>query len=209
MIKLVMKYVLLPAAFISLSYCQDEITIGRTDQLDARTSLLNNSTKTLSLSTEENPDIKAEYMLNKYSTEVLRSDRIAKDERSFNIVSSFRGNIRFGGFWDKYAIINFTPDMYIKPFEFLSIYANHNLSYFVPVNAAKEHFKILAIQSAAILVIDNSVKHLLPYSSMIKSICSFVLKNIVIFCLKKPVLEGGDDHIMEFDQLYYSLSLSF
>ncbi|MFI5212288.1 MAG: hypothetical protein ACHQIH_05350 [Ignavibacteria bacterium] len=209
MIKLVMKYVLLSAAFISLSYCQDPDVTNRSGQLEAGNSLLNNSSKNVSLSREENPDAKIIPVLYRYSTEDLKAERMAKEERSFNIVSSFRGNIRFGGFWDKYAIINFTPVMYIKPFEFLSIYANHNLSYFVPVKAAAEHFKLMAIQSTAVLAIDNFVKHLLPASSIVKSICSFALKNLVIFCMKKPVIEGGSDHILEFDQLYYSLSVNF
>ena len=209
MIKLVMKYVIFSAAFISLSYCQDINNLSRPDKPDAGNSLLNNSSMKLNLSEEVKSEAKLIPVLYRYSTEVLNPNRPAKEERTFNIVSSFRGNIRFGGFWDRYAIVNFTPVMYIKPFDFLSIYANHNLSYFIPIKAVKEHFKLMAIQSAAVLIIDNSIKHLFPASGMIKSICSFLLKNIVIFYMKKPLRENGNDRILEFDQLYYSISLRF
>lgn len=208
MIKLVMKYVIFSAALISLSYCQDINTINASPRPDAGNSFLNNSAKILTLSEEEKPEAKLIPVLYRYSTEVLSPNRVAKEE-TFNIVNSFRGNIRFGGFWERYAIVNFTPVMYIKPFDFLSIYANHNLSYFIPIKAVKEHFKLMAIQSAAVLIIDNSIKHLFPASSMIKSIFSFVLKNFVIFYMKKPVTESGNDRILEFDQLYYSISVRF
>src|SRR5690348_11124922 len=44
------------------------------------------------------------------------------------IISSFKSNIHFAGFWNHYAIINFTPDVFVKAFDFISIYASHNTS---------------------------------------------------------------------------------
>ena len=125
--------------------------------------------------------------LYRYSFDLLQKTRIVKEENTFNIVSSFRQNIRFGGFWDRYAIVNFTPDMFIKPFDFISIYAVHNTSYFIPIIAVKEHFRLMAIQSMAILAIDNTIKFLLPAGKMIKSIAGFVLKNIVINSLLQDI----------------------
>ena len=147
--------------------------------------------------------------LYRYSFDLLQKSKVLKEERTFNIVSSFRQNIRFGGFWDRYAIVNFTPDMYIKPFDFLSVYAVHNSSYFIPVKAIKEHFRLLAIQSAAILVIDNSVKHLMPAGKMIRTITGFLLKNIVINTLLDDILSRGSDRIFEQGSYYCAVSIRF
>lgn len=147
--------------------------------------------------------------LYRYSFDLMHSNRKLKEESTFNIVSSFRQNIRFGGFWDRYAIVNFTPDMYIKPFDFISIYAVHNTSYFIPIKTVKEHFKLMAIQSAAILAIDNSVKFLLPMSKMLKAIAGFVLKNVVINSLMKDIINRGSDKIFEQGNYYCSVSVRF
>ncbi|MEO8511933.1 MAG: hypothetical protein ABI543_00105 [Ignavibacteria bacterium] len=147
--------------------------------------------------------------LYRYSFDLMQTSRKLKEESTFNIVSSFRQNIRFGGFWDRYAIVNFTPDMYIKPFDFMSIYAVHNSSYFIPIKAVKDHFKLMAIQSAAILAIDNTVKFFLPMSRMLKAIAGFVLKNIVINGLMKDILSRGSDKIFEQGNYYCAVSIRF
>lgn len=99
--------------------------------------------------------------------------------------------------------------MYIKPFDFISIYAVHNSSYFIPIKAVKEHFKLMAIQSAAILAIDNTIKYLLPSSKTIGSIAGFILKNIVINSLMKDILSNGSDKIFEQGNYYCAVSIRF
>ena len=76
----------------------------------------------------------------------------------FNIVSSYRENIHFAGFYERYAILNFTPTLNIQPFDFININANQIYSCFIPISGVKEHFKTLFIQGAAVLAVDNSVK---------------------------------------------------
>lgn len=147
--------------------------------------------------------------LYRYSFDLMQANRKLKEESTFNIVSSFRQNIRFGGFWDRYAIVNFTPDMYIKPFDFISIYAVHNSSYFIPIKAVKEHFKLMAIQSTVILAIDNSVKFLLPLSKTLKSIAGFILKNVVINSFMKDIINKGSDKIFEQGNYYCAVSVRF
>ena len=126
---------------------------------------------------------------------------------SFNIVSSFRKNIRFGGFWEGYAIVNFTPDMFIQPFDFLSVYASHNYSKYVPIKSVKENFKSLAIQGAAILAIDNTVKFLLANNYMIQSIVSFAAKNLIIGMLSNPVKDKKK--FIEYKYYFYSVKIKF
>lgn len=170
--------------------------------------LLRDDSKSKELNSENTEKIRS-VELYRYTIDLLQKSKTIKEENTFNIVSSFRQNIRFGGFWDRYAIVNFTPNMFIKPFDFLSIYAVHNSSYFIPIKAVKEHFKLMAFQSAAILAIDNTIKHLLPASKMIKAIAGFVLKNVVINSLLGEIISKGSDRIFEQGSYYCSLSIRF
>jgi hypothetical protein len=211
MTKPVITILLASYCFIPIVFTQDKIQV-----LTETGNVNDNSTKSLlsveSSKKESLPETETELKsaeLYRYSFDLLQKSKTLKEERTFNIVSSFRQNIRFGGFWDRYAIVNFTPDMFIKPFDFLSVYAVHNSSYFIPIKAVKEHFKLMAIQSAAILVIDNSVKHLMPAGNMIKSITGFLLKNIVINTLLDDILSKGSDRIFEQGSYYCAVSVRF
>jgi hypothetical protein len=126
---------------------------------------------------------------------------------SFNLVASFRSNIRFGGYWQGYAIVNFTPNMYIKPFGFLSLYASHNYSKFIPVKSLKENFSGLAAEGAAILAIDNSVKFLFPDSPVLRAIAGFAGKIIIIDLLFKN--NKKKRNYQEFRYYYYAFTVSF
>lgn len=170
--------------------------------------LLRDDSKSKELNSENTEKIRS-VELYRYTIDLLQKSKTIKEENTFNIVSSFRQNIRFGGFWDRYAIVNFTPNMFIKPFDFLSIYAVHNSSYFIPIKAVKEHFKLMAVQSAAILAIDNTIKHLLPASKMIKAIAGFVLKNVLINSLLGEIISKGSDRIFEQGSYYCSMSIRF
>jgi len=126
---------------------------------------------------------------------------------NFNIVSSFRKNIRFGGIWENYAIINFTPDMFIQPFDFISIYASHNYSKYIPMTSIKENIKPLAIEGAAILAIDNSVKFLFSFNYIVQSIVNYAAKNIVIGMIRNSMIY--EKKPLEFKNYYYAISIKF
>jgi len=211
MTKHVIAILLAAYCFIPLFFAQDKIqVIKETEKAknnSSRSLISVESSRIESLRETEIKNKNAE--LYRYSFDLLQKSKTLKEERTFNIVSSFRQNIRFGGFWDRYAIVNFTPDMFIKPFDFLSVYAVHNSSYFIPIKAVKEHFKLMAIQSAAILVIDNSVKHLMPAGNMIRSITVFLLKNIVINTLLDDILSKGSDRIFEQGSYYCAVNIRF
>ncbi len=125
------------------------------------------------------------------------------------LVSSFRENIRFGGFWDHYAIVNFTPAVNIKPFDFMSIYANQNLSCYIPVHGIKEHFKSILVHGAAILVVDNSVKLLNASNSIIQPIAGFILKNIITSILKVYIDKPSSNKIYSYNSYFYSMTIRF
>jgi len=127
----------------------------------------------------------------------------------FNIVSSFRENIHFGGFYDRYAIINFTPAMSLKPFDFININASQIYSCFVSISGIKEHFKTLCIQGAAVLAVDNSVKLFFGADKMIPSIVGFAAKNIIITLLKSKLMKKSPNQIYSYDSYSYSFSIKF
>lgn len=133
-----------------------------------------------------------------------------KDVPRFDLISSFRSNIRFGGFWDKYSIINFTPEMSIKLYDFISIYAIHSMSYFVPIDRIKQNFRSMALRSAAIMVVDNSVKFLLGSSKLIGPILSFLAKNLLIYSINKIEEESDKkNNLNNYDYHFYSISIRF
>lgn len=212
MIKHVIKILLavfgLNSFVISQDRLQETTETGTVNLSNTSKYLLREESKSKEMNSE-NPGKVRSIELYRYNVDLMQKSRTMKEENTFNIVSSFRQNIRFGGFWDRYAIVNFTPDMFIKPFDFLSIYAVHNSSYFIPIKAVKEHFKLMAFQSAAILVIDNSIKHLLPAGKMIKAITGFLLKNIVINSLMGKIINSGSDRIFEQGSYYCSMSIRF
>ena len=154
---------------------------------------------------EQNPSEIANIQL---MTSAYASMHIKQKEPSppANIISSFKSNIHFAGFWDHYAIINFTPDMYVKPFEFISFYASHNTSVYVPISEAKSYVKSLAIKSIAIVAVDNTVKFLLPPNKIIQAIAGFAAKNIIMSFLKTT---SSGKSSLEFKYYYYSVSIRF
>jgi hypothetical protein len=126
------------------------------------------------------------------------------------IISSFRSNIRFGGFWNNCTVINFTPEMHLNPADFISIYAIHNMTYYVPVDRIRQNIKSIALRSAAIMFVDNSVKLFLHAGKIIGPLVSFLAKNLLIYTINET--QKNDDkqnNLLNFDYNYYSVSIRF
>lgn len=162
------------------------------------------SKESIDINKEESPSEITNLQLQLYTTIFLHNTK-KETKPAPNLISSFKNNIHFAGFWDHYAIINFTPDVFIKPADFISFYASHNTSVYVPVSMAKKYFTTLALQSAAVVAVDNSVKVLFPQNNIIPSIVGFVLKTLITRVLKKP----AESQLIEFRYYYYSLSIRF
>lgn len=158
----------------------------------------------------------------KKSEDRKRKDRIeslafgifkaAKEEHTFDIISSVGGNISFGGFWDKYAVINFTPSMYIQPLDFISIYANNNLNCLIPISEIKDYSKTIVLQGLAILAVDNSMKMMFSSRQWIPQLISFAAKNLLINYVIKPAIErtiNSPSPILEYEYHYYAVSIRF
>lgn len=147
------------------------------------------------------------------NTITLNFYQIKKETKySFDIINSVGSNISFGGFFDKYAVLNFTPKMFIKPTDFLSIYGNQNLYCLIPIQGIKDHITNITIQGLAVLAIDNSMKIFFPESQWIPQLISFAAKNLIINGIIKSSIERNINSpfpILEFDDFYYSVSINF
>ena len=148
----------------------------------------------------------SDVLLHEYTNSVLRQKK-TEVFHAPGIVSTFRSNINFGGFYQRYAIINFTPQMSIKPFDFINIYANHSSSIYIPISEVKSYFKSLAIKGAAVLAIENSLRYVLPPNQMVQSLTGFILKNLAISLLEKSLYKP--DAVIEFKNYYYSVNIRF
>ncbi len=205
-----MKYLLMAVILMDVASAQDSARFYKDSEID-----LQNNTASEKL-----------FIINsdkKTSREKSRSERIEnidlrfnkskeKEEYSFDLMSSVGSNISFGGFWENYAVINFTPNVYVQPVSFISIYADHNVNCLIPVNEIKEYSKIIALQSLSILAVDNSIKLLFPSAQWVPQIISFAAKNLLINFIIKPSIERSLNSVtplLEYENYYYSVSITF
>ena len=205
MLKNFIQNILLITALSFSLYSQDKAPVEdilHTSQPDA--SRKNSVIKVNPDETSLPPNIE----LYRYELTMFAPQQSNQDEK-FDPVSSFRSNIRFGGFWDRYAIVNYTPALNIAPVSFMDISAYHNMSYFVPVKAVKEHFKSMAFQSAAVLGIETAFRYIKILPPMLQQIISFFCKNAVLQFMQKRVLNEGTDRVFRHINYYYSMRIRF
>ncbi len=222
MSKLVLKVLILLFLVSGSVLAQDQAGVpgSRRTSSDNVSAILNeslNSSKVSPLSnvtpvSKDNDQQIMSMMLDQYSSGrkyFQPQKQITQPDIKSRLVSSFRENIHFAGFWNHYAIINFTPAMNIKPFDFMTIDANQNLSCYIPIGGIKEHFKTILIHGAAILAIDNSVKLMEVSNSMVRSIAGFVLKNVITTILKAYIDKPSSKKIYSYNSYFYSMSIKF
>lgn len=200
---------------IATAMCQDiviENTGGTTQYLKPVISLYEadnlNDVKTL-LRTPKEETAPKEVILYRYSVEMLRPQSNIRPEKPLDVVGSFRSNIRFGGFWEQYAILNFTPQIYFKPLDFIGIFASHNISYFIPMEKIRENIKGFAIEGAAIMAVETTFRFLNPRQSFIGKALNFLAKNLIISYMTGLVRGDKDNGVVDFGNYYYSISIRF
>ena len=206
----VIKYIIFFTAITFTIYGQDNRLLNEYNIYNDVKPEADKPGKTVISREEESRTVKYdEVLLNRYTLNLQQGKKSEKEIQKLDIVSAFRSNIRFGGFWENYAIVNFTPDMYLKPNDFISFYASHNMSYFVPLNGIKENFKSMAIQGAAILAIENSIRIFTDKRSIPVSIISFLLKNAVLMVMKKDITAGKKENVLLNRYYFYSVNIRF
>lgn len=210
MFKSFVRNILLAVPLTLVCYSQDKSPVNDVPEMDALNTPVVNADANRSVIKLEHPPEQPQQLTEFYRCELtMFAPRHSVQEEKFDPVSSFRSNIRFGGFWDRYAIVNYTPALNIAPFSFMDLSAYHNMSYFVPVKAVKEHFKSMALQSAAVLGIETVFRYVKILPPMLQQIISFFCKNAVLQFMQKRVLNEGADRIFRHVNYYYSLRIRF
>jgi hypothetical protein len=95
--------------------------------------------------------------------------------------------------------------MYIKPFSFLSIYANRQENLFIPMENLKDYTASLAAETAGIVLIENFVNLFSPPDNTIRSISKFVLKNCINLLAAK-IFHGSSDNNSVYKYNFYFVS---
>ena len=134
------------------------------------------------------------------------------DKRSFDVLGNISNNVSFGGFYENFALLNFTPQLNIDPAEFLNIYANHYYNIFIPLSRAKDISSSVIINSFSLLILDGTSDLLFEDKNWIAQIAELALKNCIINVFLKPKLtenQFSNDKILHFDNFYYSLRIIF
>jgi hypothetical protein len=130
----------------------------------------------------------------------------------FDLVSSVGSNISFGGIYEKYAFINFTPSMFIRPADDIQIYANHNLLKVVPLEDINNAAGSLILQSIVLVAAENTINLIVNERTWVSDLMSFTLKNILIGMLVRPVVKTSNRKMIPWIQdesFYYSVSIRF
>lgn len=163
----------------------------------------------LTMEEKKRPENRIEDIVLSYNYKLLQTKK--PDESSFDITSSFGSNIKFSGFWDEYAILNFTPQMFIQPLDFIDIYASHNISCYVPFGGIKKHFQTIALQSLSVVALDNSLKYLFPDRLWVIDVIAFAAKNFIIsFFINSLEKDKGKGNLFFGDKYYYySMNIRF
>jgi len=128
-----------------------------------------------------------------------------KEDLKFNLIEPVNDNIKFGGFYNGSINIQFSPSMYIKPFSFLSIYANRQENLFIPKENLKDYSASLAVETAGIVLIENFVNLFSPPDNTVRSISKFVLKNCINLLAAK-IFNGSSDNNSVYKYNFYFVS---
>lgn len=148
---------------------------------------------------------KSNEIIKNFSYKFLQTE--IKEDKSFNILSSLNSNINFGGIWDRYAVLNFTPQIFITPVKSVSFKANRYMSCFFPIKDLKENIKDVIIQSISLIAVDNSSKLFFKEPNWVTEIFKFAAKNLLLNLFIKPSAKKTDTPFYE--NYYYSVTVSF
>lgn len=173
--------------------------------------LLAPASKSLNEKTESRSDEKFEYIksvqINLYKAPVKTEENFR-----FNLIESINSNVKFGGFYNGSVNIQFSPAMYIKPFSFLSIYANHQKNLFIPMQSIQENALPLAVEASGMVIIETVVKVFSPPDKIVRGLAEFTLKNCISLLIYSIFNSGDASHssgVYKHDFYYISAGITF
>lgn len=134
-----------------------------------------------------------------------------KENFRFDLIQSVNSNVKFGGFFNGSVNIQFSPSMNIKPFSFLSIYANHQKNLFIPMESLQENALPLAVETTGMVVIENVVKFFAPPDKIIRGLTEFTLKNCISFMIYSLFTDSQSNNggVYKYDFYYVSAGITF
>lgn len=143
---------------------------------------------------------------------IYKAPVIVKENFHFNLIESVNSNVKFGGFYNGSVNIQFSPAMYIKPFSFLSVYANHQKNLFIPMDRLTDNAYPLAIETSGLILIENALKFIAPSNKVVKGLTEFALKNCVSFLVSSifsSSQNSSQNGIYKYDFYYISAGITF
>jgi hypothetical protein len=135
-----------------------------------------------------------------------------KETYKFDLMQSVNSNVKFGGFYNGSVNIQFSPAMYIKPFSFLSIYANHQKNLFIPMESITDNAVPLAVETTGMVLIENIVRMFAPPDKVVRGVTEFALKNCVsflIYSIFNSSQASQNSGVYKFDFYYFSAGITF
>lgn len=175
----------------------------------SRSTILSSVNDEVSADSELEFQNRVSYLMDNQFRKLFRKE---VQEFRFDLVSSVGSNISFGGIYEKYAFINFTPNMFIRPADGIQIYANHNLLKVVPLEDINNAAGSLILQSIVLVAAENTVNLIVNERTWVSDLVSFTLKNILIGMLVRPVVKISNRKMIPWIQdesFYYSVSIRF
>jgi hypothetical protein len=136
-----------------------------------------------------------------------RSSGSSHQKPEKNLVTSFSQNIEMGGLSGGCAVISFTPKLNLEPAEFMSISANQNVRYSIPIKTINENLELLFFQSAYILGIDNFINLLPKTHSITQSIAGFIAKNFITSLVSRFIDNNSKNKAIPITSYNYSITI--
>lgn len=138
--------------------------------------------------------------------------REIKEEFSFNPVKSLNGNLKFGGFYNGGVDLYFAPEMYIQPFDGVSIYAIRHSHVYIPLEEMQENIQPLLLETVFLAAIENAVNYFtlndeILINKILNGILNFALKNSFTYITQ--AVKKEDPKIPTWEYYYCSIGIRF
>jgi hypothetical protein len=130
-----------------------------------------------------------------------------KEEFVFNPVKSLNGNIKFGGFYNGGIDLFVAPDMYIKPFDGIAIYAIRRKHTFIPLEKMQENIQPILLETVCLAAIENAVNYFTVGDKVLNGILNFALKNG--FTYLAQATKDQKRKLPTWESYYFSIGVRF
>lgn len=132
---------------------------------------------------------------------------VKKEEFHFNPVKSLNGNIKFGGFYNGGIDLFVAPDMYIKPFDGISIYAIRRKHTFILLEKVQENIQPILLETVCLAAIENAVNYFTVGDKVLNGILNFALKNGFTYLAQST--KDKKKRLPTWESYYFSIGVRF